>query len=209
MSGGLEIKLDTRDFQRALTEYRDFRKKDNAYVCNRQGAQLAYHAFWNTDKAKAEKAAAFAIGSYVGIHGRKYVGVSRARAIVVGRLNKDGRALTAKLIKQRTSSLIAGKIRAGFIAAGWIPAVRKLKAKASAGVGTIRRKAGYGSATLARETINCFSEIINASFTKSKTSGAALERVGSIGLRKAVPIVTADMLKFIKDQLAKRATRFS
>ena len=193
----VKIELDTRDFQRALIEYRDFRKKDNAYVCNRQGAQLAYHAFWKTHKADKSKVIT------------QFANPKVARAAVIGRLRKNGRALITRDIVKRTKALMAGKIRAGFIAAGWIPAVRKLKAKASAGVGSIRRKAGYGSATLARETINTFSEIINASFTKDRTSAAALQKFGSEGLRKAIPIVTADMRKFIVDQLAKRAKRFS
>ena len=193
----VKIELDTRDFQRALIEYRDFRKKDNAYVCNRQGAQLAYHAFWKTHKADKSKVIT------------QFANPKVARAAVIGRLRKNGRALITRDIVKRTKALMAGKIRSGFIAAGWIPAVRKLKAKASAGVGSIRRKAGYGSATLARETINTFSEIINASFTKDRTSAAALQKFGSEGLRKAIPIVTADMRKFIVDQLAKRAKRFS
>ena len=200
-----------REFERTLRRYGEVRKKDNAYVCNRQGAQLALRAFWNTQKANVARVKAHVRSTYVTKTGRVYdTAVDLARAIVVSRMRRRGQALvTSKIIKAR-DSLIAGKIHAGFIAAGWIPALQAFRKAKGAAVRIPKRAAGYGEATLAKETFNCFAEIINRSVPKTDPTGAkALNKYASEGLQKAVPIVTADMKAFIERQLEKASREAS
>jgi hypothetical protein len=195
---------DLRRFDKALRTYAEATKKDVPYILNRSAMNLAFRACSFTHQANKEAI-------------RAMTGVNNVYALVNWNRSQKGLPGLAKAGREAAvRKFIAARVRAvGFIRAGWLKPARKLQkvvrgAKpAGVNIRGLNNKIGKGTATLARASLNAFSEIVNQSTSKSPTSPAALVKHGGEGLRKAVRFVTNDMLTYAREKLAKNAAKFN
>lgn len=230
-------KRSLRDLNAALAKYADFRKLDNRDALHRAGRQLAYSAMYNTKKASAAELSA-KLNKQIGTVAFTKTGrVSKKREAVYAATTvakrdlavslrrgtmyykkfprkADPRKYSAGVFNQMALAYAKRRISsAAFIASGWKPAWLKFRSlyKRAAGdkASAWRKGKGKGGAIAATFGHKPSITLWNASTTESPTSFAALQRYGGQGLQAAVRWVTADMLGYIRKQLAKRAQTVS
>lgn len=229
MAGPVTLRLDRgslENFTRVLRQYRDVRKIDNAYACNRQAGQVALRAMWNTAPAARGEVEALREEYATAIRGKKrrlktpkalYRATGRAFLIYLAQLRKTGknpRSFANRAALMEAASKMVGRRMAsiGFIRAGWIPAVRKLQSVLGKSFGSLARgRAGRGAVRVAIPADNTFAAIINKSTSHRDPDGSsrALVKYGSKALLQAIEEVRLDMLDFIEKQLAERAKPFN
>lgn len=202
MSAAPQIKLEIdrkslANFQAALSLYAKATGKDAPEIVNRAAVNLAFRAAEFTPKADMSAA----IGKIRNIYAFTNFRYTQTRRKHPKRAKMDAAVL--RTIRQLNAL-------SGFIRRGWVAAGRKLKAQSGV-TGTSRApaggggKKGKGTATMAREAVVSFAEIVNYSTSKSGSSPAALEKYGGSGLSRAVSFVANDMRQYAEKKLAQRA----
>jgi len=214
MSANLQI--DTREFDKALKEYVATTSRTLAQAINSKAGDLASRAYQGTAKADRQKIAAelgATLGRVKGKSGKLLKGnrvtvgsdkskLARARSLFVAQLRRLGQlenttGLTAKLpgwIKKRVGS-------GGFLAAGWIPAMRTF-IKASGGAPRVKGR-GFGRATKARDVLNPVAILENNSTPLENRPKA--EAIIVKALSNAFVLVTADMEQYLANKAQQAA----
>lgn len=200
------IKVDSRDFDRAYADYIAFSKKSLEEIANKtvfEVAKLSTTTTKTTPKEQIEsELRADNLGGKIVNRDRKVKGKKGLYGEVMEKA-------VAKLIKRRQRT-------AKFVAAGWIAAVKAIapwvKAKGGTPMPTGKAKSSLGGAQAARQANNKATAAIWNNVLGGKGDGSKPERVTEVekeGLDKAVARKTADMYVYINRKLAEGAKRFN
>lgn len=197
-----------------LRKYSEVSKKTEAQIVNDKALDLAFKALQQTDKANKDQIAQEMGQIGVAVKFSKKSGRFRASKriladdsfaarIINSRLFKKGKPLLfGKDLEKAAAKMTASRIKAtSFIRSGWLGAANRLRAT----VGGRRQNAGdsqirgdpKGDAKAARPALMPVAEIINFATKDSPKARAVAHR----GLMKAIPIVIADMEKYIERKM--------
>lgn len=232
------ITLDARQFNSALKELFETDKRTCVDFINGQAWAVASAAIKETKKADAAKVASELgqIATAVKLTKSRKTGQARFRrgarvinanltntlaARIIGRLwdkggwkSKQAAALEGKSLEQQIKIFIGWRARAiGFIASGWIPAIRTLASivrQKPSGLtsvqGTKQLGVAKGKAIPARFQLTSKIEAMienNALKTTSQLAGGDPMKVATEGLQRAMNRAAADMM----EKLAERRQR--
>lgn len=130
------LETDFRNFNRVMRKYLDTTSKSMAKALNSKAYELAWHAEKNTERASRAKIEALGV---VGTklrkdrktgrlkRGRNLIDQDRAEAVLVGLWKKQGKSFTQAELKAEAGRFIGRRLSAiGYLASGWIPAIRRL-----------------------------------------------------------------------------------
>jgi len=209
----LNIKVDSRSFDKAYADYIQFSKKSIEEIANKIVFEVAKIATTTTKTTPKEQIATELdnTSSVSGTASLAEILVNRNRGLK-GKKGLYGALLASaadKLIKKRQRS-------AKFVASGWIAAVRAIsryiKAKGGAPMPTGKAKSSLGGALGARNIAGKASASIWNNVLGGKGPGSKPQRVTQVeieGLEKAIRIKTADMEVYINRKLSEGAQRFN
>ena len=227
----MEFHIDTAEFNASLARYVHVAKKDMATILNTKAFYVARKACWWTQRADKAKVKAYTDGMVQvnkakirnDITGRMAARKSRTytrtganvpqialvinkRKGIVGDKGLRGDDMTDAMARE------AGRRQrsVGFVAAGWIEAIRILdpKAEEKAAAAAIRGVKIYGvpkgGATFATPDKLSLS-IFNTAKARSDKSGDGWMRVASEGLQVAIRDETASMDAYMAKKMQARA----
>lgn len=208
------VQIDTREFDRALKQYLAVTSKTLPEAINHKAGNVAAKAYTETAKADRQKIAAD-LGAYYGqvmgkrgklLKGNRILAptdkdkLARARALFVAQLRRLGKLDSTAGITEKLPLWIKRKVgSAGFLAAGWVPAIRTLLGRLGVPLRGGQSAKNYGRAIRAKDSLDPFAVIENNNTPKENKQSA--ERVMARGLKKAFDLETADMETY----LAKKA----
>lgn len=215
----MNLEFDTKQFERTLRRYLASTSKDVATALNTKAYELAWHTERNTKRASRAEIEQLGIVGHklrkdrktgrlkkgAAIHERN----SRARAIVVGKRRKAGQELNNREITKEARQLVTGRLRAiGYLASGWIPAIKKLKPFSDFKKGGVksRKRAGTtntGNAVVATEQRK-IAVIENA--LKALKNPEVIAK-GEAALKKAALIVMRDIEQYFIKKMKKSAQK--
>lgn len=181
------IKIDTREFQKAMREYERATKKDGADILNRAGRNVAFRAAQFTDVASPTK-----IKSQL-----------RSNNLLAKILAKRGR-LKGLNMQERSAlfdKVLSARMRsARYIRVGWAKAIAAFGGNATRMKVNPKSEAakGYGIKASTRRLV---AELANNS------KGA--EKVGLSPLERAIQFVARDMLNYAKHKMSRTGDKFS
>jgi hypothetical protein len=230
----MDFKIDTKEFNEALRQYVELSKKDAATVLNTKAFYVARRACWGTMRADKAKIAAFVDG-LVQVHKervynektkRMKMRTSRTYAMSAGGapiislvINKRrgmrgekglrGDDMTRAMQRQRGYRMSS----IGFVASGWIAAIRVLdpkaeeKAKAMSVKGAKIYGVPKGGATFATPG-NLSLMIYNTAKAKSDKTGSGWLKVATDGLSNAIRDEADDTERYMARKLHERAEKF-
>ena len=228
----VKFRIDDREFRRTLGRYLEENRRDRAKLINEKAWRIARAAAKYTRRASYQK-----IADYFGLQlkrvskgrragsltmGRKAKfsdntgqGISLAELVVITRLRKKGHvALDREDIRARAQRMLGGIARSiGWLAAGWIPSIKRLGAvigknslyldkqlKNFSG----NRKLGY--AIPAVNSSKTVAVIVNQSGVTEENKRALLQ-FGTPALSRAFAEQTADMRDYIERKMKAAARR--
>ena len=216
MSASLSIPPgEMANLRAKLRQYAELSKKAEAQIVNDKAADWAFKSIGQTEKANAQKIAydLGQIGNQVSVSrktgklrkGKRLLKEnSLAARIINARLKrKGGKLLFGKEMEKAVNKMIAARMRAvAFIKSGWLAAARRLKPTASSEAKIRGRPKGTARRAFSGSLMPA-AFIINSSTKDSpKAAGIAQE-----GLRKAIPILIADMNQYIERKLKEAARK--
>lgn len=228
----VDIKLNTREFDRVLAEYVKVNRREYTVIVNTKLKAIAFNALNYTEKADPSKIeaklGALQTASQIAStktgkrfkKARKVFGKARtfAEKIVLSKLGK-GEKLSESELKSRGKKLISARKRGvAFIKSGWLPAIGILS-KLVRGGGKRRDRSAKvigkpkGTAKPVKDGafINTSGTITNtAILPKSKSSFRAGRpmRVAVVGLQKGFDEETRSMIEYMQKKLQKINDRF-
>jgi hypothetical protein len=120
----VNVKVDTKAFDKALDEYMQFTKRSVAEVINAKCWFIARNAILMTEKTPVSR-----IDSELSAPSREYAPAPLAAIIINSRQKKKGeKGLTGRKMANAVRKMIAARHRAvNFLRSGWLPAVRILE----------------------------------------------------------------------------------
>lgn len=190
-----DFTLDTRQFQRALQEYADATKKDEADILNKAGKDVVYRAAQFTPKAKGPQIKAFLLAN------PKLLYALTARMLKkkgIGALKSPQfQEATQQLIRKRASS-------ARYLTAAW--------ARAAEAFGATFRGAKFKGATgygIKATPANLLATIVAIVDEPDDTHARSAEAVEIVALQEALDFKARDMIEYAQRKLAKTAAKHS
>lgn len=233
MTGG--IKVDTREFRKALNEYRKLSKRDIPAIINTKAFYIARGAVRNTLKTPKEKIknqlmqpsniapsaplAAIIINSVLG--GGKGTGKHLDKSLPksIWAMVKNGkRGLQGADMKKAVKTFVASAVRTrAFLASGFLEAVKDFGRLAEKKIGaaamdrTVKRygKAKGSAVTAKQDAWVARAVITNSASGKSEKSGAALMKHAGAALQQAFNDEVASMRQYVRDKMQKTANKFN
>lgn len=184
-----KFKMYAKDFQKAAQLYAAATKKDGAYILNRAGMNVAFRAAQGTPRANANAI----LRALSKDRNELAVKILSKRGKFKGVSIKDRKQIVRKFISARRRS-------AGYIRAGWGPAIEAFGGNATRLRINPKSKLGQGYGIKARPN-RLVAELANAAF------GA--HRVGAKPFQQAIDFVARDMLDYALRKLAKTAREYS
>lgn len=216
MSASLSIPAsEMTKLRTQLRAYAQYSKKSEAEIVNDKAADWAFKAIGQTEKANAQKLAVELgqIGNKISVN--KKTGAIRkgkrifkdgsfAARILNARLAKKGEDLLfGEAMEKKVAKFIAARTRAvAFVKSGWLAAAKKIR-PASSSEAKIRGKP-KGTARRAPLNASIPTALIVNLATKDSPKAAS---VASEGLRKAIPIMIADMQTYIERKMKEAARK--
>lgn len=229
------FKLDTKEFNRTLAQYRKYSRRDAALIVNTKAFYIARRAAVETPKADRNAIVSELRGgrlkAIVMKSGRvKNVHYNLAQLIVIARRSAAGLPTSKSAIADNVKKLINARARSiAFIKAGWLPAIKRLEplaAKIGSGAARLNRSntgiqygQAKGSAQPAREgSMVAFATITNDALPRKH--GNLLTRIihvlhnpdrGQVmavalpALQRAVDFEANSMAEFIERKLRESA----
>lgn len=207
----LNIKVDSKSFDKAYKDYIAFSKKSVEEIANKTVFEVAKLATTTTKTTPKEQIASELKQTVKN-------GAPLAALIVNrDRKAKGRRGLYGPSMAKAVDSLIKRRQRtAKFVAAGWIAAVRAIapfvRQKAGSPMPTGKAKSSLGGALPARNVAGKASSVIWNSVFGGKGKDSKPQKVTDVelqGLEQAVRRKTADMLVYINRKLKEGAERFN
>lgn len=207
MARGVKFRVDRREFDKTLKEYRQYSKRDVATICNTKAFYIARRATVETQKSKKSKIRADLLqeGRLPAPIAALIVNAKRGAAGLKGLFGKKMRAAVNELIKAR---------RVATLAAGWIPAIKAFeplaekrgapRQAAQAKLTGDGSKKGYGRP--AKE--GWFSKAILANLMTAKwDTRDGAESVATPALQRAFDAEEASMKAYIERKLNEGAKK--
>lgn len=214
----VDLKFDTVQFRRVLEEYIATTSKSVAKALNSKAYQLAWHAERLTKRASRADIESLGVVATKLRRNRKtgalgkgaaVIDKPRVEAILAGLWRKQGRTFTNAELKEAAKKEIGKRLRAvGYIASGWIPAIRKLFGKSDIKLGkpeSTRRAGTSGTGRAVPATPENAEAIIENSVLALKNSKVANE--AEQALHKAGAIVQKDMEEYLLRKMKEAATQ--
>lgn len=207
MAKGATFRIDRREFDKTLKEYRQFSKRDAATICNTKGFYIARRATVETEKAKKSK-----IRADLMTEGRLPAPI--AALIVNARRGAEGlQGLFGAAMRKAVNELIKAR-KVATLAAGWIPAIKafeplaeKRGAPRQAPQAKIEGQAGKkGYGTPAKEGWRPKAILANLIGAKWDTAGTA-EGVATPALQRAFDAEERSMKDYIERKLKESAKK--
>ena len=229
----MEFHIDTAEFNASLARYVQVAKKDMATILNTKAWYVARKACWWTQRADKKKIKDFAEGMVWASKAKYYnseTGRLKTLKYNVYAKTADNRPVVALLINKNRGSRGEKGFRGqdmtgamenfmkfrmgsiGFIASGWIAAIRVLdpkaeeKAAAAAVAGVKVYGVPKGGATFATED-NLNLSIFNHAKALSDKTGEVWTRVANEGLQVAIRDETASMDEYAAKKMQARADK--
>lgn len=206
-----KITVDTRAFKKAFNEYMRYSKKTVAEVVNTKALFIARGATHpnNTKRAKPKD-----IRAQLNRPSRNSPKYNIASQLVMKSMREKGenvKDFKRSAIKKKGRTYINKKVRSsGFLASGWIEAVRKMmrftEYKSSIKIrGLIEGKTKKGGAKPAKVGLTTSAQVYNS--VQSSNTGA--QSIINKGVAKAMAYEVASMKKYVQNKMAKDAARFN
>jgi hypothetical protein len=195
----LNITVDTKEFDRVFKEYMTYSKRDFAEACNQHAYYIARDAVNVTKKADKNVIRAKLEGPSA-----SYPSVPLAAILVnVERAKQGKKGLNGPQMANAVERFIRKfQSHVNFVAAGWIPAIKKLamvvprKGGASIPSGTAKSGRIFGGATTATEGFSPVAWIWN-SVVGGKQYSAKVHNIIEEGAVKAIQMETQSMRDYI------------
>lgn len=228
------IDVDTREFDRALKEYLLVTSRELSDALNTKALFIARGALAETPRAQRgaiEKLGLRTVSVRIRTTSSGKVRQVRKFALTEGDAirnylaarKRSGRAVSGRSFSDREAlakaarKWIAAKLRAiGFLASGWVPAIRKLTPLVGEAyqrpANVVSRPSNLGQCTPAKPGFNPFVEIENSSTLGVKTKDLALAQRGHslaiAALQRALAVETASMADYIAQKMQRAANKF-
>ena len=219
----INVRVDTKAFDKAMAEYMQFTKKSVAEVINAKCFFIARNAVLFTEKTPPTK-----IDSELNAVSKEYPPAPLSVVIINSRQKKKGeKGLTGRKMGRAVKKMIAARRKAiNFLRSGWLPAIRILETAMKRGdIKFAKRYApkndssvkqygqDKGSAIWAKSNLErTFAQIENAVRGENKHSGTMSGRVHSIltsGLDKAVKAEIASIKIYVERKLNPEINKFN
>lgn len=206
----MSIKVDTREFDKAMKEYMKYTKRTIVESINQHAYYIARNATLTTKAATKEE-----IRKDMEAASRKYPNISVAAILTnMERKRKGLKGLYGDRLTNAIEAFIKRRERArNFLRSGWIPAIKRLEKSVPKKGGTAippntkRRRAMYGGATPAISTFSrkVIASIWNSSVGK-KTTEKAIHYLET-GMDKAIAMEIKSMMSYIQKKMDEAAAR--
>jgi hypothetical protein len=207
MAKGATFRIDRREFDKTLKEYRQYSKRDMATICNTKAFYIARRATVETQKSKKSQIRAdLMAGSRVAPEAPLAALIVQARRAAAGL-----RGLFGKKMREAVRELIKNR-RVASLASGWIPAIKAFEPLAekrgaprqASQAKQVGKPKGYGRP--AKE--GWFSKAILANLMTAKwdTAGTA-EGVATPALQRAFDAEEASMKGYIERKMKESAQK--
>ncbi len=199
------FKLDTRDFERTLREYRRISKRTNEEIVNTKAYFIARRALVETYKADKGRLKA----SLLDKRGQEILG-----KLINARRGKRGeKGLYGEAMIEAQALIRASRLRAvGFLKSGWVSVIKNLAPYVKSKRGAVRmdntaKVVGRpkGDATPAKPGIITRAIIRNFATSKHTTTPDPLGLYGEPALQKAINIEAASMVEYMERKLKDAA----
>lgn len=193
------------EFNRTLTEYAQLSRRSEAVIVNTKAFYIARRAAVETPRADLEE-----ITKYLGTRGGRIAGM----IINKGRAKRGEKGLYGREMAVAVAAMIARRKRArGFLASGWVWAIRKLapfaeKIGAPSTYGLRALGRAKGSAIPAVPGNKVFAKIANTVTAAWDKREGAFEKADP-ALQRAFDFERASMLNYMERKLQKDATRLA
>lgn len=205
------FKVDMREFDRTMREYRKYSKRDPKTICDTKACFIARRATLETPKANKAS-----ITKDLGreIKSGKNAGKLRLKkgtthnaplaALIINKRRGKGHGLQGAAMAEAIRQMIAGRVKSiAFMKSGWLPAIRALLPLAQRrglprqdrSMAQTGRDKGY--AVPAREDWRATTTIANTATTKRDHKGALI-KYGSAPLQRAIDAEEASMRDYIE-----------
>lgn len=216
----INVKVDTKAFDRALEEYMKFTKRSVSEVVNAKAWFIARNAVLMTDKTHVSK-----IDAEMKSPSRDYPPAPLAAVIINSRAKAKGmKGLSGNAMKKAVQNMINARHKAvNFLRSGWLPAIRILELAVKRGdINFSKRFApkkdssvkqfgvDKGSAKWAKPNYErVFSEIENAVEGGNKGRNGRVHRILTSGLQKAINAEIASMRQYVERKLNPEINKFN
>lgn len=216
----VNIKVDTRQFDRALEEYMKFTKRSVSEVVNAKAWFIARNAVLMTDKTVVSK-----IDAELNAPSRDYPPAPLAAIIINSRAKAKGMSgLTGSKMKRAIKTMINARHKAvNFLRSGWLPAIRILEQAVKRGdINFSKRYApkkdssvkqygvDKGNARWAKPNYErVYSEIENAVQGGNKGRNARVHTILTRGLQRAINAEIASMRQYVERKLNPEINKFN
>jgi hypothetical protein len=206
------MKLDTREFQRTLSEYRKLSKRSEPEIVNTKGFFIARRAVVETfkaDKGSIRKAFDRKTAKIVGM-------------LINARRGKRGeKGLYGDKMAEAVAMVKAARLRAiSFVKSGWLPAIKTLGALTKYRRGVARNEEGSGIGRVkqigkpkgsAKPAVISFGIvrviITNMALRSRKTTTNSGEEIATKGLQRAIDYETNSMKSYIEMKMREDARK--
>jgi hypothetical protein len=212
VGGGITFSGDINltDFNRALSQFMAYTKKDATQVVNEINYKVVTSAIYATFKTNKER-----IKNDLEQPSRMYKGLTVGEAIVVnGEQKKHNKRFTRPKLNSAVKRMIGARTRAiGSLRAPWVPSVRKLapvvKKKFSAGLGRLQKGRDKGGAAPARNNESGY-KAVSSSWNDFNAGGDPVaQNHMRRGLQQAIDDKTADLMVYVRRKVQENIDRFN
>ena len=230
----MKFSINTKEFSRTLAKYLELNKRDAAFLVNSKAWMIARGAARYTRRAdyasiarelgvelrtiqKGRRAGTLTMGKKAKFIDNTSGGISLAELIIIMRLRAKGRLKETDRegIKKMAQRMVGARARSiGWLAAGWIPAIKRLGASIGRAslysdkqLKSFKTSDQIGNAIVARGSISPKAIIENKVGTRTPENKRALLYFGTPALQQSINEQTADMIQYIKRKMVESARR--
>lgn len=206
----LNIKVNTDNFNKALSEYMKNTRRDITEVVNTKAYWIAINAIKETYKTNKQH-----IRTSLEQPSNIINGLTVAEAIVVQRNRKSfNRKMTRTEMKREARKMIGKRVRAvGFLKSGWIPAAKVLaphvKKRLTVGVESFSKGKPKGGAKPVSRTIFTNNHVASVWNNIIADGDPKSQSYMKRGLQTALDNESRSMMSYVEEKMRKNAAKFN